>query len=123
MVLVNNPGTWSAIYPQLEHAEWNGWTFTDWIFPFFLWIVGVAMTMSFASRRERGATRNQLLRQVIKRSIIIFGIGLFLAGFPHSLFLPLASPVNASLIFAVCFLFFIFFFGWIMWKKKWFVKV
>jgi predicted acyltransferase len=82
MILVNNPGTWSAIYPQLEHAEWNGWTFTDWIFPFFLWIVGVALTMSFASRREQGNTRKQMLIQVIRRSLIIFGIGLFLAGFP-----------------------------------------
>lgn len=82
MMLVNNPGTWSAIYPQLEHAEWNGWTFTDWIFPFFLWIVGVAMTMSFAHRQERGDTKKQLLIQVVKRSLIIFGLGLFLAGFP-----------------------------------------
>jgi len=82
MMLVNNPGTWSAIYPQLEHAEWNGWTFTDWIFPFFLWIVGVAMTMSFAHRQVRGDTKKQLLIQVVKRSLIIFGCGLFLAGFP-----------------------------------------
>jgi predicted acyltransferase len=82
MVLVNNPGTWSAIYPQLEHAEWNGWTFTDWIFPFFLWIVGVAMTLSFASRRERGETHTRILGQVIRRTLIIFAIGLFLAGFP-----------------------------------------
>ncbi len=83
MMLVNNPGTWSSIYPQLEHAEWNGWTFTDMIFPFFLWIVGVAMTMSFAHRQERGDTKMQLLLQVVKRSLIIFGLGLFLAGFPY----------------------------------------
>ncbi len=82
MILVNNPGTWSAIYPQLEHAEWNGWTFTDWIFPFFLWIVGVALTISFSSRLERGFTRKQMLLQVFRRFLIIFGIGLFLAGFP-----------------------------------------
>lgn len=82
MMLVNNPGTWSAIYPQLQHAEWNGWTFTDWIFPFFLWIVGVAMTMSFAHRQERGDTKKQLLIQVVKRTLIIFGLGMFLAGFP-----------------------------------------
>ena len=44
MLVVNNPGTWSAIYPPLHHAEWNGWTPTDLIFPFFLFIVGVAMT-------------------------------------------------------------------------------
>ncbi|MFH1131572.1 MAG: DUF5009 domain-containing protein [Pseudomonadota bacterium] len=86
MMLVNNPGTWADIYPQLRHAAWDGWTFTDWIFPFFLWIVGVAMTLSFAKRRERGDTPGKLLVGVVRRSIIIFGLGLFLAGFPFGLF-------------------------------------
>ena len=57
MILVNDPGSWSHIYPPLEHAEWNGWTPTDLIFPFFLFIVGVSMTLSFASRIARGLTR------------------------------------------------------------------
>ena len=87
MILVNNPGTWSAIYPQLEHAKWNGWTFTDWIFPFFLWIVGVAMTMSFAKRVEQGADKKKLFMHVVRRSVIIFLLGLFLAGFPFGLIL------------------------------------
>ena len=60
MMLVNNPGSWGAIYPQLEHAPWNGWTFTDFIFPFFLWIMGVAMTMSFAGRMERGDSKSAM---------------------------------------------------------------
>src|SRR5689334_9047903 len=60
MILVNSPGS-SAVYPQLEHADWNGWTFADLIFPFFLWIVGVAITMSTAGRLERGAGRRALL--------------------------------------------------------------
>ncbi|HTR80455.1 MAG TPA: DUF5009 domain-containing protein [Bacteroidota bacterium] len=102
MVLVNNPGTWSAIYPQLEHAEWNGWTFTDWIFPFFLWIVGVSLTLSFTARRERGDSRTQLLRQVIRRSIIIFAIGLFLAGFPYFNFSTIRIPGVLQRI-AVCY--------------------
>ena len=50
MVLVNNPGTWSNIYWPLEHAEWNGWTPTDLVFPFFLFIVGVSITLAFARR-------------------------------------------------------------------------
>ena len=83
MILVNNPGTWGAIYPQLEHSAWNGWTFTDMIFPFFLWIVGVAITMSLGKRQERGDTRGKLLLQVTRRSLIIFGLGLFLSGFPY----------------------------------------
>ena len=82
MLLVNNPGS-DPVYPQLEHATWSGWTFTDTIFPFFLWIVGVAMTLSFAKRMERGANRSQLLLHALRRSIIIYLLGLLLAGFPY----------------------------------------
>src|SRR3989337_1650241 len=87
MILVNNPGTWSSIYPQLRHAAWNGWTFTDWIFPFFLWIVGVAMTFSFGRRMEQGAHKGRLLLHVLRRAVIIFALGLFLSGFPFGLIL------------------------------------
>lgn len=85
MIMVNNPGTWGAIYPQLRHAAWNGWTFTDWIFPFFLWIVGVAMTLSFAKRVEAGENKGKLMLHVFRRALIIFGLGMFLAGFPFGL--------------------------------------
>jgi predicted acyltransferase len=83
MILVNDPGTWSAVYWPLDHAAWNGWTPTDLIFPFFLFIAGVSMTMSFASRAKRGATRGELARHVAIRSLAIFAIGFFLNGFPH----------------------------------------
>jgi len=82
MILVNDPGSWSHIYPPLEHAEWNGWTLTDLIFPFFLFIVGVSLTLSFASRIARGLTRRALVIHVFRRSALIFAIGLFLNGFP-----------------------------------------
>src|SRR5450631_4441060 len=82
MLLVNNPGS-DPVYPQLEHAAWNGWTFTDTIFPFFLWIVGVSMTLSFAKRMERGANRSRLLLHAVRRSVIIYLLGLLLAGFPY----------------------------------------
>jgi len=85
MLLVNNPGSWSDVYPPLLHAPWNGWTFTDLIFPFFLWIVGVAMTLSFARRAERGDERRRIFRHVLTRSAIIFAIGIFLAAFPFGL--------------------------------------
>ena len=55
MVLVNNPGTWSSIYWPLQHAEWHGWTPTDLVFPFFLFIVGVSITLAFARRVEEGS--------------------------------------------------------------------
>jgi predicted acyltransferase len=82
MILVNDPGSWSHVYAPLEHAEWNGWTPTDLIFPFFLFIVGVSMTLSFASRATRGVTRGLLAIHVVRRSMLIFAIGLFLNGLP-----------------------------------------
>jgi predicted acyltransferase len=81
MVLVNNPGTWRAIYPPLRHAAWHGWTPTDVIFPFFVYIVGVAIPLALGPRLERGE-RSAVLRKVIRRSIVIFGLGLILNGFP-----------------------------------------
>jgi predicted acyltransferase len=78
MVLVNNPGDWKALYPQLAHAVWNGWTFTDWIFPFFLFIVGVSMTLSLGQRAAAGATRAQLMQGMARRAAVIFAVGLAL---------------------------------------------
>ena len=79
MILVNNAGNWNAVYWPLDHAKWHGWTPTDLIFPFFLFIVGVSMVLSFEARRRRGATSGELLRHVVQRSAIIFAIGLALA--------------------------------------------
>lgn len=104
MILVNNPGSWSHIYAPLRHAEWHGWTLTDLIFPFFLFIVGVAMTLSFAARMKRGESRGALLRHVLERSAIIFGLGLFLHAFPFFRFATLRIPGVLQRI-AVCYLF------------------
>lgn len=82
MVLVNNPGTWSAIYSPLEHAEWNGWTPTDLVFPFFLFIVGVAITLSLGKRVESNGVNRGVYLKIFRRSILIFAIGLFLSTFP-----------------------------------------
>lgn len=83
MILVNNNGDESTTYAPLLHSEWNGCTFTDLIFPFFLWIVGVAMTFSFAKRVERGDDRGRLLAHTARRAALIFLLGLILNGFPH----------------------------------------
>lgn len=83
MLLVNNPGSWSYVYPPLEHAEWNGWTPTDLIFPFFLFIVGVALSISLARRRESGSDRAAILRKILLRSAIIILVGILLNGFPR----------------------------------------
>ncbi|MDZ7291122.1 MAG: DUF5009 domain-containing protein [candidate division KSB1 bacterium] len=83
MLLVNNPGSWSHVYPPLRHAEWHGCTPTDLIFPFFLFIVGVAMVISFSKRIARGDSRSKLFVQVIRRSLIIFGFGWLMHGYPY----------------------------------------
>ncbi len=81
MILVNNPGSWSYVYAPLRHAEWHGWTPTDLIFPFFLFIVGVSMTLSFAKQREKGLSERDLRLKVLKRALLIFALGLFLHAF------------------------------------------
>ena len=81
MVLVNNPGG-SPVYWPLEHAEWNGLTPTDWIFPFFLFIVGVTTHLSLTARRAMGADDRTVVSQILKRGAIIFLLGLALNGFP-----------------------------------------
>ena len=82
MILVNNPGNWSSVYPPLLHAEWHGWTPTDLIFPFFLFIVGVAMPISYSSRRAGSSWGSELHGHALRRSLIIFGLGSFMALFP-----------------------------------------
>jgi predicted acyltransferase len=82
MILVNDPGDGPVSYLALRHTEWNGWTPTDLVFPFFLFIVGVAMAFSLRSRLERGSTRGQLFRHVLWRAAVLFAIGVFLNGFP-----------------------------------------
>lgn len=82
MLLVNNPGSWGAIYPPLRHAEWHGWTPTDLIFPFFLFIVGITTHLSLAARRAAGADDGLLVRQILRRGALIFVLGFLLSAFP-----------------------------------------
>jgi predicted acyltransferase len=82
MLLVNDPGTWSAIYPPLRHADWHGWTPTDLIFPFFLFIVGITTQLSISARRERGDDEGAITRQILKRGALIFLLGFLINGFP-----------------------------------------
>jgi predicted acyltransferase len=82
MLLVNNPGSWSSIYSPLRHAEWHGWTPTDLIFPFFLFIVGITTALSLQARRQHGASDSELALQIVRRGLIIILLGLLLSGFP-----------------------------------------
>lgn len=80
MILVNNPGSWQYIYSPLKHADWHGLTPTDLVFPFFLFAVGNAMVFVIPQLKEKGTAF--FWRKIIKRTLIIFGIGLFLNWYP-----------------------------------------
>lgn len=82
MILVNNPGTWRHTYPWLRHADWNGWTIADLIFPCFLFIAGVAIPLSLQPAVEHGASRRSRIGKILRRTVLIFALGLFLNGFP-----------------------------------------
>ena len=87
MLLVNYPGDWGHLYSQLAHAKWNGWTFTDWIFPFFLFISGVSLTLTLSLSLNRqaqaGVAPSALLRRLSQRAAIVFLIGLALNLYPN----------------------------------------
>ena len=88
MILVNNPGSWSTVYGPLLHAEWHGWTPTDLIFPFFLFIVGVAIVLALGRKVEGGALKASLVGKIFRRAGILFALGLLGSGFPFGLFGP-----------------------------------
>ncbi len=81
MIVVNNPGG-PRSYPPLNHSAWNGWTLTDTVFPSFLWIVGVSITLSLGKRLQAGVPRSQLIGQILRRSAILFVLGLAVYAFP-----------------------------------------
>jgi predicted acyltransferase len=103
MILVNNSGDEQTTYWPLNHAKWNGWTPTDLVFPFFLFIVGVAMAYSFSSRLKRGESRQKLLGHVLWRGLILFALGLFLNGFPNQYDLPTWRVYGVLQRIAVCY--------------------
>ena len=92
MVLVNNPGDWSNLYSQLAHAPWHGWTFTDTIFPFFLFIGGVSMALSLGRLAAAGADKPRLLLKLAKRAMLIFLIGFLLNLIPYFNFEKVRIP-------------------------------
>ena len=82
MVLVNNPGTWRAVYGPLRHADWHGWTPTDLVFPFFLFIVGVAIPLALGPRVDAGEPRKGIVGKVLWRAAVVFALGLLLHAIP-----------------------------------------
>ena len=91
MIVVNNPGSWSKIYPMLRHASWDGCTPCDLVFPFFLFCVGASMAFAFA---KYTALTGEALRKILKRGALLYLVGLLLTAFP---FYPESSSVNPDL--------------------------
>ena len=112
MILVNNPGSWSFVYGPLQHAKWHGATPTDWIFPFFIFIVGVSIALAIGRRKEAGADRPVLIKKILWRTLIIFAIGLFLSGYPAFDWSSLRIPgvlQRIALVYAVTAILFLMF--------------
>jgi predicted acyltransferase len=104
MILVNNPGSWSHVYPPLLHAEWHGCTLTDLIFPYFLFIVGVSITLAFSSKKANKVPAKDLYSKILRRSFLLFALGLFLSGFPSYDLASIRIPGVLQRI-AVCYFF------------------
>jgi predicted acyltransferase len=106
MILVNNPGRWGAAfqYEQLRHRDWHGCTFTDFVFPSFVFCAGVAIVPAFARRLAQGVSRMELSAQVLRRGFWLFAIGLLLHSFPWVTFAKdraLLAPVLDVRVFGV----------------------
>jgi predicted acyltransferase len=104
MILVNNPGNSQYVYPPLRHAEWHGWTPTDLVFPFFLFIVGVSISLAFSKRADQGISKSNLYFKIFKRSLIIFALGILLHLIPYFRFSTMRIPGVLQRI-ALCYLF------------------
>lgn len=97
MILVNNPGDWGNIYAPLKHAEWNGCTPTDLIFPFFLFIVGVSIAYAMGSKKTDPASHQKTIFKALKRALILFGLGLFLSLYPNVFTNPIEAIQNVRI--------------------------
>jgi len=98
MILVNNPGSWGAMYWPLKHAQWHGWTPTDLIFPFFIFIVGMSITLSVNSLRARGVSDQHILKAGVIRTIKLIALGWFLALFYYNFRDPSFSWLDDKLL-------------------------
>ena len=104
MILVNNPGSWKHVYAPLRHAEWHGWTPTDLVFPFFLFIVGVSLSFSLTKRKAQNSGGPQLYFKIFRRATILFALGLLLRVIPSFDFSTVRIPGVLQRI-AICYLF------------------
>ncbi len=105
MILVNTPGDWGNVYAPLLHKPWHGLTPTDLVFPFFLFIMGVSVTLAFSKRLTNGDSSRRIYSKIIIRSLKIFGLGLLLNLLPHFNFseLRVAGVLQRiALVYLIC---------------------
>jgi predicted acyltransferase len=110
MIFVNSPGSWDYVCPWFAHAKWNGCTPTDLIFPFFLFIVGLSISFSFSSARSAPVSPSLILK-IIKRSMLLFLIGVLINGFPFYQLDTLRIPgvlQRIAIVFMCCSLLFLY---------------
>lgn len=119
MIVVNTPGSWDHVYAPLLHASWNGVTPTDYIFPFFLFIVGVSVVLAYQKRLSTNAPKGKMVKKILWRTLKIFALGLFLWLFPEFDFgeLRWAGVLQRiALVFLPCALLFLYT-DWRFWFK------
>jgi predicted acyltransferase len=111
MITVNDPGSWEHVYAPLLHANWNGVTPTDYIYPFFIFMMGVAIVLGYQKRLDDHSPKGDMTRKIIWRTLKIFGVGLFLWLFPEFNFAGLRWAgvlQRIALVFLPCALLFIY---------------
>ncbi|MEM8734515.1 MAG: heparan-alpha-glucosaminide N-acetyltransferase domain-containing protein [Planctomycetota bacterium] len=111
MIIANDPGDWGHVYAPLLHADWHGVTPTDLIFPFFLFIAGVAVALALSKRIDAGSPRSELLRKAAVRTLAIFGLGIFLGLFPSFDFSNIRIPgvlQRIAIVYFACVLLYAF---------------
>jgi predicted acyltransferase len=114
MIMVNNNGS-SDAWGFMKHADWNGMTPTDLVFPTFVFVVGASVVFAFEARLARGATRVELAWQTVRRAAILFGLGIVVNGFPY---FPLGTLRIYGVLqrIAVCYLVAALFY---LWDRRW----
>ena len=111
MIIVNTPGSWNYAYPVLRHSEWNGCTPTDLVFPFFIFAMGFAAVLSITKRLQKGTSKQKLVLQLLRRSAIIFILGLIINSFPFNDLANIRIPgvlQRIAIVNLVCGLFLIY---------------
>ncbi|MGB3849683.1 MAG: DUF5009 domain-containing protein [Tunicatimonas sp.] len=110
MIVVNTPGSWGNVYAPLLHADWHGLTPTDLVFPFFLFMIGISITLALGRRKEAGVPQTGLVTKIVKRALIIYALGIFLTLFPKFDFANLRYVgvlPRIAIVYLVCSLLFL----------------